>query len=118
MLAIRVRPNHRAHFAEHARQRLVRVLLLQRARDVGQPGAEQECVHALSRASVMACRKCRNSRVYWLIEPEISSSATTGGCFTFGPAVFQVDQRAAPPSCWRGACGANGTDAVTVRDAG
>ena len=32
------------------------------------------------RASVTACRKCRNSRVYWLIEPEISSSATIGGC--------------------------------------
>ena len=30
------------------------------------------------RASVMACRKCRNSLVYSLIEPEISSSATIG----------------------------------------
>src|SRR6185503_14524066 len=36
-------------------------------------------VDARLRASVTACRKCRNRRVYWLIEPEMSSSATTGG---------------------------------------
>jgi hypothetical protein len=37
------------------------------------------------RASVTAWRKCRNSRVYWLIEPEISSSATSGGALERGP---------------------------------
>jgi MoxR-like ATPase len=37
------------------------------------------------RASVMACRKCRNSRVYSLIEPEISSSATIGAGFSIRP---------------------------------
>src|SRR5665213_231969 len=37
------------------------------------------------RSSVTACRKCRNSRVYWLIEPEISKSATIGGSFSRGP---------------------------------
>ena len=47
------------------------------------------------RASVTAWRKCRNSRVYWLIEPEISSSATIGGCLAARPEIFQVDQRAA-----------------------
>ena len=33
--------------------------------------------------------------MYWLIEPEISSSATIGGCFVRGPAIFQIDHRAA-----------------------
>src|ERR1700730_6312079 len=37
------------------------------------------------RASVTACRKWRKSRVYWLIDPEMSSSATTGGILVFGP---------------------------------
>ena len=47
------------------------------------------------RASVTAWRKCRNSRVYWLIEPEISSSATIGGCLGLRPEIFEIDQRAA-----------------------
>ena len=33
----------------------------------------------------MACRKCRNSRVYSLIEPEISSSATIGAGLSIRP---------------------------------
>ena len=33
--------------------------------------------------------------MYWLIEPEISSSATIGGSFTRGPEIFQIDHRAA-----------------------
>src|SRR5262245_49621657 len=37
------------------------------------------------RASVTAWRKCRKSRVYWLIEPEMSSSATIGGALVRGP---------------------------------
>src|SRR5712671_6539878 len=37
------------------------------------------------RASVMACRKCRNSRVYSLIEPDISSSATIGAGLSIRP---------------------------------
>ena len=37
------------------------------------------------RASVRSCRKCKKMRLYWLIEPEISSSATIGGGFVFGP---------------------------------
>src|SRR6202035_2054976 len=37
------------------------------------------------RASVMACRKCRNNRVYSLIEPEISSSATIGAGLSIRP---------------------------------
>ena len=37
------------------------------------------------RASVMACRKCRNSRVYSLIDPEISSSATIGAGLSIRP---------------------------------
>ena len=37
------------------------------------------------RASVMACRKCRNRRVYSLIEPEISSSATIGAGLSIRP---------------------------------
>src|SRR6266568_2378227 len=37
------------------------------------------------RASVMACRKCRNSLVYSLIEPEISSSATIGAGLSIRP---------------------------------
>ena len=50
----------------HARRaggkRIVRIALAQRARDVGQPGAEQETCCTRFRASVSACRKCRNSR--------------------------------------------------------
>ena len=65
------------------------------------------------RASVTACRKCRNSRVYWLIEPEISSSATIGGMLGLRPAVFQVDQRAA--GLHAGAQRAAQVDAVAVR---
>ena len=37
------------------------------------------------RASVTAWRKCRKSRVYWLIEPEMSSSATIGGALVRRP---------------------------------
>src|SRR4030088_2601624 len=37
------------------------------------------------RASVMACRKCRNNLVYSLIEPEISSSATIGAGLSVRP---------------------------------
>ena len=47
------------------------------------------------RASVTACRKCRNNRVYSLIEPDISSSATIGRLFHARPEIFQVDDRAA-----------------------
>ena len=48
------------------------------------------------RASVTAWRKCRNSRVYWLMEPEISSSATSGGALTRGPRYFR--SITAPPA--------------------
>src|SRR6266851_2577594 len=37
------------------------------------------------RASVMACRKCRNRRVYSLIDPDISSSATIGAGLSIRP---------------------------------
>src|SRR3984893_3389857 len=37
------------------------------------------------RASVMAWRKCRNRRVYSLIDPEISSSATIGAGLSIRP---------------------------------
>ena len=65
------------------------------------------------RASVTAWRKCRNSRVYWLIEPEISSSATTGGCFTFGPRYFR--SISAPPAFMLARKRAAQIDAVAVR---
>ena len=59
------------------------------------------------RASVTAWRKCRNSRVYWLIEPEISSSATIGGGLSILPGRDISDRSARRrPSCWRAACGA------------
>ena len=47
------------------------------------------------RASVMACRKCRNSRVYSLIEPEISSSATIGAGLSIRPESADIDDLAA-----------------------
>ena len=65
------------------------------------------------RASVTAWRKCRNSRVYWLIEPEISSSATIGGILVLRPEIFQVDHRAA--GLHAGAQGAAHVDDVAVR---
>src|ERR1700716_137817 len=40
------------------------------------------------RASVMAWRKCRNSRVYSLIEPDISSSATIGAGLSMRPSFW------------------------------
>ena len=51
--------------------------------------------------------------MYWLIEPEISSSATIGGWRVFAAAIFQVDQRAAGPHA--GAQGAAQIDAVAAR---
>ena len=48
------------------------------------------------RASVTAWRKCRKSRVYWLMEPEISSSATIGGALVRGPRYFR--SMMAPPA--------------------
>ncbi len=57
------------------------------------------------RASVTAWRKCRNSRVYSLIEPEMSSSATTAAARSSAPQILEIDQRAAAP-CSRAWCGA------------
>src|SRR5262249_48025968 len=48
------------------------------------------------RASVTACRKWRKSRVYWLIEPEMSSSATIGGALVRGPRYLR--SMTAPPA--------------------
>ena len=61
------------------RQRLVRILAPCSARVTLVSRVPNRKVCTRLRASVTAWRKCRNSRVYWLIEPEISSSATIGG---------------------------------------
>src|SRR5664279_3988473 len=82
--AIRVPPDQSTTCAEQAasassgsRWRMARVTLVSRV-------PNRNVVTRL-RASVIAWRKCRNSRVYWLIEPEISKSATIGGSFSRGP---------------------------------
>ena len=55
------------------------------------------------RVSPSACRKCRKRRVYSLIEPEMSQSATTGGAPLLRGAIAQVDR--APPPLQRAAEG-------------
>src|SRR5476651_42907 len=84
ILAMRVPPDQSTTCAEQAasassgsRWRMARVTLVSRV-------PNRKVVTRL-RSSVTACRKCRNSRVYWLIEPEISKSATIGGSFSRGP---------------------------------
>ncbi len=47
------------------------------------------------RASVMAWRKCRNRRVYSLIEPEISKSATIGAGLSIRP-TFRISMISPP----------------------
>src|ERR1700722_1889998 len=76
--AIRVPPDQSGTLAEQdasassgSRARSARVTLVNRV-----PNRK---VWTRLRASVSACRKCRKIRLYWLIEPEISSSATKGG---------------------------------------
>ncbi len=50
--------------------------------------------------------------MYWLIEPEISSSATIGGAFAPRPEIFEIDHRAAGLEA--GAQGAAHVDEVTM----
>ena len=60
----------RASASSGSRRRSARVTLVRRV-----PNRKVET----RRVSPSACRKCRNSRVYSAIEPEMSQSATTGG---------------------------------------
>ena len=82
--AMRVPPDQSGTAAEQAasassgsRSRSARVTLVSRV--------PNRNVMTRFRASVSACRKCKKMRLYWLIEPEISSSATIGGGLVFGP---------------------------------
>ena len=94
-VAMRVPPAQSATLAPQAasassgsRWRIERVTLVSRV-------PNRKVVTRFSR-SVTACRKCRKSRVYWLIEPEISRSATIGGSFCRGPTYFR--SMTAPPA--------------------
>src|SRR5579862_6071789 len=82
--AMRVPPDQSGTLAEQAdsassgsRSRSARVTLVSRV--------PNRNVLTRFRASVRSCRKCKKMRLYWLIEPEISSSATIGGGLVFGP---------------------------------
>src|SRR5204863_2057224 len=83
-VAIRVPPDQSATFAPTAASASSGSLALS-ARVTLVNRVPNRNVWTRLRASVTACRKCRNRRVYWLIEPEISSRATIGGDFERGP---------------------------------
>src|SRR5262245_31917068 len=83
-VAMRVPPDQSATFAPTAASASSGSLaLIARVTLVSRVPNRNVCTRL--RASVTAWRKCRNSRVYWLMEPEMSSSATIGGDFVRGP---------------------------------
>jgi hypothetical protein len=62
---------HAASASSGSFRRICRVTLVSRV-----PNRKQ-CTRR--RFSPSACMKCRNTRVYWLIEPEMSQRMTIGG---------------------------------------
>ena len=82
---MRVPPAQSSTDGRAARQRLVRDRAARSARVTLVSRVPNRNTETRLRASVMACRKCRNRRVYSLIEPEISSSATIGAGFSIRP---------------------------------
>ena len=92
---MRVPPDQSMTLAEHAASASSGSLCLERAGDVGEPRAEQEGVHALSRIRHRMQEMQEQPRVF-AIEPEMSSSATIGGCRSSRPRYLR--SISAPPA--------------------
>ena len=102
---MRVPPDQSGTLAEQAASASSGSLRLERARDVGEPRAEQERVHALARIGHRvqemqeqpACTRSSSRR--YRAAPRSAASWSSARD-------IEVDERAAAPSCWRAACGA------------
>ena len=103
---MRVPPDQSATFAEQAGERLVRVLRLERAGDVGEPRAEQEGVHALSRIGHGVQEMQEQPRVLAHGAGNIEQRDDRRR-LVCGPEIFEIDHRAAGLEARAQACGAD-----------
>src|SRR5580700_11338753 len=94
------------------RERLVRIALAQRARDIGEPGAEQERVDALSRVGEVVQKMQKDAAVLAHRAGDIEQRHDRRR-FGFGPDKAQVDEIAA--AFHAGAQGAADVDQMAAR---